>query len=59
MKLHAKGERIVATGEGNGPVNALDRALRQALERLYPELASWSWSTTRCASWRAPTAPAR
>ena len=35
----AKGERIVATGEGNGPVNALDNALRLALERLYPELA--------------------
>jgi 2-isopropylmalate synthase len=40
VKLHTKGERIVATGEGNGPVNALDRALRQALERLYPELAT-------------------
>ncbi|RBQ14265.1 citramalate synthase [Spongiactinospora rosea] len=39
VKLHAKGERIVATGEGNGPVNALDKAVRQALERLYPELA--------------------
>jgi 2-isopropylmalate synthase len=39
VKLHAKGERIVATGEGNGPVNALDTALRIALERLYPELA--------------------
>jgi 2-isopropylmalate synthase len=39
VKLHAKGERIVATGEGNGPVNALDKALRLALERLYPELA--------------------
>src|SRR6266851_1373444 len=39
VKLNAKGERIVATGEGNGPVNALDNALRQALERLYPELA--------------------
>jgi 2-isopropylmalate synthase len=39
VKLHAKGERIVATGEGNGPVNALDRALRSALEQLYPELA--------------------
>src|SRR5262249_54054466 len=37
--LNAKGERIVATGEGNGPVNALDNALRLALERLYPELA--------------------
>ncbi|WP_283134153.1 citramalate synthase [Rhizohabitans arisaemae] len=39
VKLHAKGERIVATGEGNGPVNALDKAVRFALERLYPELA--------------------
>jgi 2-isopropylmalate synthase len=40
VKLHAKGERIVATGEGNGPVNALDRALRAALERIYPELSA-------------------
>ena len=39
VKLNTKGERIVATGEGNGPVNALDNALRLALERLYPELA--------------------
>jgi 2-isopropylmalate synthase len=39
VKLHAKGERIVSTGEGNGPVNALDTALRLALERLYPDLA--------------------
>ena len=40
VKVHAKGERIIATGEGNGPVNALDTALRVALERLYPELAT-------------------
>ncbi|GAA3197381.1 citramalate synthase [Actinocorallia longicatena] len=40
VKVHAKGERIVATGEGNGPVNALDMALRSALDRLYPELAA-------------------
>jgi 2-isopropylmalate synthase len=39
VKLWAKGERIVATGEGNGPVDALDRALRLALERIYPQLA--------------------
>jgi 2-isopropylmalate synthase len=39
VKLYAKGERIVATGEGNGPVNALDKALRLALERTYPDLA--------------------
>ncbi|QKW52596.1 citramalate synthase [Streptomyces buecherae] len=39
VKLWAKGERIVATAEGNGPVNALDRALRVGLERIYPHLA--------------------
>ena len=38
VKLHAGGERIVSTGEGNGPVNALDHALRQALVQVYPEL---------------------
>ena len=31
--------RLVATGEGNGPVNALDHALRLALLPVYPELA--------------------
>ncbi|NEA44363.1 citramalate synthase [Streptomyces sp. SID11385] len=41
VKLWAKGERIVATAEGNGPVNALDRALRVALERIHPELAGF------------------
>ena len=39
VKLRTRGERIVATAEGNGPVNALDRALRQALEKTYPGLA--------------------
>ena len=39
VKVHVKGERIVATGEGNGPVNALDNALRLAIVRKYPHLA--------------------
>jgi 2-isopropylmalate synthase len=39
VRLHAKGERVVATGEGNGPLNALDHALRLAVEQTYPELA--------------------
>jgi 2-isopropylmalate synthase len=30
---------ISASGSGNGPVNAIDRALRNGLEKLYPELA--------------------
>jgi 2-isopropylmalate synthase len=29
----------VAVGEGNGPVNALDNALRSALQEVYPELS--------------------
>jgi 2-isopropylmalate synthase len=33
------GERYVRTAEGNGPVNALDRALRDAIGELYPHLA--------------------
>lgn len=39
VKIRAGGERIVTTGEGNGPVNALDQALRTALSQVYPELA--------------------
>ena len=33
-------ERIVATAEGNGPVNALDAALRQAIGARHPALSS-------------------
>ncbi len=39
VKLRAGGERIVMTGEGNGPVNALDAALRQAIGRAFPDVA--------------------
>ena len=39
IKLVHDGERIVATGEGNGPVNALDNALRRALGDRVPELS--------------------
>ena len=38
VKLLAGGARQVAIGEGNGPVNALDHALRTALLPVYPEL---------------------
>ena len=38
VKLHAGGERHISTAEGNGPVNALDAALRKALFATYPEL---------------------
>jgi 2-isopropylmalate synthase len=38
IKLRVKGQRVISTAEGNGPVNALDRALRQAIGPHYPEL---------------------
>jgi 2-isopropylmalate synthase len=38
IKLFVNGQRVISTAEGNGPVNALDRALRQAIEPHYPEL---------------------
>jgi len=39
VKVRVRGERVIATAEGNGPVNALDEALRSALLRHYPALA--------------------
>jgi len=38
VKIHLDGERIISTAEGNGPVNALDRALRHAIVQKYPDL---------------------
>jgi 2-isopropylmalate synthase len=39
VKLRAGGVRLAVIGEGNGPVNALDHALRQAIEQVYPDVA--------------------
>jgi 2-isopropylmalate synthase len=39
VKVWADDERLVAIGEGNGPVNALDAALRSVLTQRYPQLA--------------------
>ncbi|GAB4254691.1 MAG: citramalate synthase [Thermoleophilia bacterium] len=39
LKVHVNGDRIIQTAEGNGPVNALDRALRGAIERKFPNLS--------------------
>ena len=41
VKLRAGGVRFVVTGEGNGPVNALDQALREAIGQAYPEVATF------------------
>ena len=39
VKLWVGDERVASVGEGNGPVNALDEALRAALLPRYPGLA--------------------
>ena len=41
VKIHAGGERYVVTGEGNGPVNALDAALRKAITQAYPVVSEF------------------
>ena len=38
IKLSVDGHRVISTAEGNGPVNALDGALRKAIGPHYPEL---------------------
>ena len=38
IKIWIDGERYVRTAEGNGPVNALDNALRLAITEIHPHL---------------------
>lgn len=38
IKVRVGNETEITAAEGNGPVNALDSALRKALERFYPQL---------------------
>jgi len=39
IKLLVKGKTIYSAAEGDGPVNALDKALRAGLSSVYPEIA--------------------
>lgn len=41
VKLAVGGEELYTVADGNGPVNALDRALRKALIPVYPKLADF------------------
>jgi 2-isopropylmalate synthase len=54
---HGRGERIISTAEGNGPVNALDNALRHALVSRYPQLADVSLADykVRILGWKSGT----
>jgi 2-isopropylmalate synthase len=59
VKIWVDGERYVRTAEGNGPVHALDQALRAAIGEIYPTCATSSWSTSRSGSSTRARAPAR
>ncbi len=50
-------ERVISTAEGNGPVNALDNALRQALVSRHPQLADVSLADykVRILGWNSGT----
>ncbi len=39
VKITVAGQIESATAEGDGPVNALDKAIRKALERFYPQIS--------------------
>jgi 2-isopropylmalate synthase len=39
IKVSVDGKREITAAEGDGPVNALDKALRKALEVFYPDLS--------------------
>jgi len=39
VKVWVGDERFVFTAEGNGPVNAIDTALRRAVQKAYPQLS--------------------
>jgi 2-isopropylmalate synthase len=41
VKLDVDGQELYTVADGNGPVNALDRALRKALLPVYPQLAQF------------------
>ena len=44
VKVRVQGELLHTAAEGNGPVNALDNALRKALLSYYPQLADFHLS---------------
>ncbi|MEV5278905.1 citramalate synthase [Streptomyces sp. NPDC051993] len=41
VKFWVGQERLIVSAEGNGPVNAIDSALLQGLERFYPQVAKF------------------
>lgn len=44
VKVRVQGELLHTAAEGNGPVNAMDNALRKALMGYYPQIANFNLS---------------
>ena len=44
IKILVRGDEIITTSEGAGPVNALDRCLRKALSQFYPTVEHYRLS---------------
>ena len=55
VRLKVDGETLHNVGEGNGPVNALDDALRKDLGKYSSYLSDLNWWITRCVSSRSGT----
>jgi len=50
IKVEVDGERYLRVAEGNGPIHALDNALRSAMTERYPHLANIELTNYRSAS---------
>ena len=60
VKVRVRGERVIATAEGNGPVNALDEALRVGAAAALPGAArSFELADYKVRILEGSTAPAR
>ena len=59
VELLVDGERVTASGGGNGPVNALDEALRSALGGRYAALGGIHLTDYRVRVLEGPTGPGR
>ncbi|MCR2803237.1 citramalate synthase [Paenibacillus soyae] len=44
VKINVDGQQVYTAAEGNGPVNALDNALRKALVQFYPKIEQFHLS---------------
>ncbi|MGI9576742.1 MAG: citramalate synthase [Microthrixaceae bacterium] len=59
IKVWVADERLVAVGEGNGPVNALDAALRSALGAHWPALSGIHLTDFRVRVLEGPSGPGK